>query len=580
MKKSKILLMVLASMFLLASCGEVTDDPTPEPDDPSGEIDDPSKDPNIPGGEEGEKPGEEETPEPVTFDDVLKSYQKGYKLSATFNESYGEVNRTFYSETQVEDGKLTYRMKNNENDTEFRINETYIKGENGRVLSTRLDVSNTLNTYTVYNPSTSNPFMFDEDGYSNFFKLLEASDFEVKDQTYTLKMDLEDSDAIYESISTQLYGNPGLVLDTFVINLDEAGIESIDSTLSFKGASVDYSYTAEIEISPLGENVTIEVAYSPFEEVEDATFDDAFEKLKQGNYTVTVDNYDGDVLSFSSIFKTTKDGIYYKTPAENDDFYEIAFALNSEDGLIYEASKGEDGNYYFTELVGMEGSLDELRPSLAIARECFDYNAETSTYTMKDGVEGDTGALTILPVVADIFDDISISIKDNEVVVTNIYSDQKTVLTFSNIGTTTQDFTYESFLQPAQDVLLKNLIDPTVAVAMLNFMSSEDIDALVAPSTANTSEYIEFGDVLDVYLMLVYSDDSITVTESMLTSYGETLEGLGYSPYDEPMLGGYAYTKTTTLDFGNSVTTYIEALDYEGYFTIIISTPELLAENL
>ena len=101
MKKSKILLMVLASMFLLASCGEVTDDP--------------AKDPNIPGGEEGEKPGEEETPEPVTFDDVLKSYQKGYKLSATFNESYGEVNRTFYSETQVEDGKLTYRMKNNEN---------------------------------------------------------------------------------------------------------------------------------------------------------------------------------------------------------------------------------------------------------------------------------------------------------------------------------------------------------------------------------------------------------------------------------------------------------------------------------
>lgn len=499
------------------------------------------------------------------FSDVLENLKKGYKMEAEVQQIMGKKTTRYLTETQAIQDKITFHVFSSVSEEEVPTKdkevlfETYIKDpDTGRVLATRLDISNKVNKYLYYNPATSEPYLFDTDGYQNFFMNLDTQDFAEEDQSYSL---VSSDVALKNAIGTQLYGNPGFNLDSLTLQVQDDGSLSFQSTLTFKGASTSYQYDFDGLFVPLSDGEEILDCAKPKDPVKDDAFDTAFQNLRKNNYSLTVQNYEGQELLDTSTYQTTENGIRY---VSNDgaDTYDMYY-YTTADGLVQECQK--QGDFYVRLGEPMEGSLDELRPSLGVDRACLSF--EDGLYSRLPDVEGDMSNFTILNAEASELSDFTIAINKENIVISNSFGDSKTVLTFTDIGSTILGVTPDDVKDPETGVSLVTLLDNATKDFLLTFMSEEDLNALPAPEGYDQEAWVNWTEG-EPYAMLVYSGKT-AVTSEAIESYCLCLEELGYSPFEESLNGGNAYTKATTVD-GHSKTIYAEILDYDGSFTIVL----------
>lgn len=512
--------------------------------------------------------------EEIDLGESLAAFSQGYKMEATVLQDVNGRRSRYITRTQVKNDKITFVVYQTVAEDEtpstdlYSLFETYVlDSKTGRALSTRRDISNKANTYTVYNPLTSEPYLFVEDGYRNIFLELSEADFEKSEAGYTYLLEDETKTS---HLSNQLYGNPGMVLSSFSIVPEKDGTLSFTATLTFTSSATEYRYDYEGTFAPLGDNEEILERAKPYDPVEDEKFTTALERLRQNDYTVTVTNLSDGQESVST-YMTNADGIRYKTQ-EGEMTYDMYYYV-TEEGDVQECQKVGDS---FIRLGDpMEGSLDELRPSLAVDRACLNATGE-NTYAIREDVEGDMANFTILYAEASELSDFTITLGEDTITMENIYGKTKTTLVFSNIGSTQLGITPEEVQEPSTDVALKDLLEESSLEFLSTIMSEEDINALPAPEGFADSMWVNLAEG-EPLLMLVYNGEQAFSQED-IDAYVEKILSLGYTEREESLNeGGLAYNKTSMVN-GEEKTVYLEVLDYDGFFTIVIMDEALTSE--
>lgn len=538
MDQKKLLLLLLP---LVVSCG------TPVSSNEISSLEEPSSNSNTTSSEEEKNI--------LDLESTLNDFKKGIKVSVEMKETRNGQEKNLYFQNTSKVKEFSFIQFKDETKQEKGIHEYYVSQENDEddlVYLTRLNVSNSYTYYPVYNTVSTTNYTW-SDGYNNAFLSLTVDSFaKVNDFTYTLKDELLSSKS--DEFSTLFYGNPGLVLDA--LSLCKINDELVlTSSLSFEK---NYVYQVEASVLQLGENVEMDYRLQPFEEVEDNLFSQMLASLKENNYTATIENYDDDFLDSTSVLYSENDKIYYETLGYKTGYYSL------EDGTIQEVKK-EDEDFY---KVGSprEESLNRYRASFNISNTCF--NKENNIYTLKNGVEGDISSIiTLEGVLAEDLNDFTITIEDNSYTFSNIDGTDKTVVTFTDIGTTSVGFAEDSVLEPVatsswSDVLTED--DYQLLVNLVGEDAAKDI-----PVPENCTDWVQASEETEDYLTFV-AGASATIDDDFFAYY-LTLMDLGYYINEEEMgeNGGYVAAKEITVN-GEPKVLAVEFLYDEYAFYIIV----------
>lgn len=491
----------------------------------------------------------------LDLESTLNDFKKGIKVSVEMKETRNGQEKNLYFQNTSKVKEFSFIQFKDETKQEKGIHEYYVSQENDEddlVYLTRLNVSNSYTYYPVYNTVSTTNYTW-SDGYNNAFLSLTVDSFtKVNDFTYILKDELLSSKS--DEFSTLFYGNPGLVLDA--LSLCKINDELVlTSSLSFE---TNYVYQVEASVLQLGENVEMDYRFQPFEEVEDNLFSQMLASLKENNYTATIENYDDDFLDSTSVLYSENDKIYYETLGYKSGYYSL------KDGTIQEVKK-EDEDFY---KVGSprEESLNRYRASFNISNTCF--NKENNIYTLKNDVEGDISSIiTLEGVLAEDLNDFTITIEDNSYTFSNIDGTDKTVVTFTDIGTTSVGFAEDSVLEPVatsswSDVLTED--DYQLLVNLVGEDAAKDI-----PVPENCTDWVQASEETEDYLTFV-AGASATIEDDFFAYY-LTLMDLGYYINEEEMgeSGGYVAAKEITVN-GEPKVLAVEFLYDEYAFYIIV----------
>ena len=447
---------------------------------------------------------------------VLSDLQKGVKVSVEMEEKKGEISKKLYLQNASKEKEFSFIQYMDETRTKKGIHEYYVAKSNDEenlVYSTRLNVNNEYEYYSLYNPDTSDYFTWD-DGYNNAFLSLSVDSFtKINDLQYDLKEELLKDKS--NEFSTLIYGNPGLELSSLSLIQNEEGI-SLNGTFAF---SDTHSYVYEAKIMEMGQNVQMDYRMKPFDKVEDQAFEQMLASLDNDNYTVTVENYDDDILDNTSIYYSEKDQIYYETGDFKAGYYVL------EDGSIQEVTK--DGEDFYKVGSPMEGSLDEIRAEFSINRACFD--KVDDIYKLKDGVEGSLGAITVFEAYADELDDFTLKIESGSYTFTNVLGSYKTVVRITNVSNTSVGFTSDTVLEPVSGVSWSDVLDEE-SYELLVSVAGEEANSIPVPDNYSTwaLEYIE--DEITCAFLLAEASETL---EDDYFAYSLKLIEAGFMMYEE-----------------------------------------------
>lgn len=478
--------------------------------------------------------------------DILPLFQNGYKMNAKAEETTGGKTTTTTAETESQNEKITFRSTDESEKTLFF--ETYYQKKDDQLESTRLDISNTLSFYPLYNPVTYEYYRFEQDGFRNFFTALTIDDFRKEGTKYLLETEKA---TLENAIVTQLYGNPGFDLRSLAFEVEGTKTIAFEADFSFQAS---YTYHYEGTFVALEEGETILERAVPYPEVSDATFEEAIEKLTAGNYTLVQKDYEGEELLSTSNYKINEKGVSYQTNG-----YDMYYYV-TDDGRIQICEK-LDG-FYVRQGEPEEGSLKELMPSFRLSAATMD--KEEDVYTMKEDVEGDLMTMTIFEAVASELADFTITITDDQILATNVSGESKTELTFTDLGTTDHGISESDIKDPSTSADFIDLLEEESADNLLALMG-EEANTLPAPTNYTQPYWVDFTEDPSLFLFFLYYDEVTVPTQEDLLAYGEVLEGLGYQSFEGSLNGGLAYTK----ELDNGITLYVEILDYDGIFTLI-----------
>ncbi len=480
-----------------------------------------------------------------TFDEVLPLFENGYRMKAEAVETTASGSTTTQAETQSQNDKITFRSTDAEGNVLFF--ETYYQLEGDELRSTRLDISNTVNLYPLYNPVSSDYYSFQADGFWNFFDGLTLDDFLKEGENYLLQANA----TLENAVVTQLYGNPGFTLDS--LSLAVAGEDSLSFEADFR-YSTTYTYHYEGTFTALKEGEDILERATPYPGVNDEDFSIAIGKLKAGDYTMVQQDYEDGELVSTANYKANAKGVSYQSMG-----YDMYYYV-TDDGLIQACERFDD--VYVRQGEPMEGSLDELLPSFRVSPSTLDKDG--NTYTMKDDVEGELSVFTVLGAGADQLADLTITIAEDQIQVVNVLGDYRTELTFTDFGTTDHGIAEGDIQDPAEESLFVDLLEES-SVSNLTALMGEEASLLPAPADFTQPYWIDWTEDPTAFLFFVYYDEVFDTTDEDIQAYGAVLEGMGYAPFDGSLNGGLSYTKT--LD--NGTTVYVEAVNDAGTFCLI-----------
>lgn len=479
---------------------------------------------------------------------VINEFSKGIKVSSELDEIYqGKATKLFLQNTS-KPYEFSFIQYKDQTRSEKVLREYYISLDDDNknyVYATRLNVSNQYTYYPMYNPATSEYYTW-ENGYNNIFLTLNDESFEkIDDLNYSLKEQLllETS----AGFSTLIYGNPGLTLTSLTLS-------NIEDELYFSGSFIfdsRYSYTFNAKVIQQGENTKMDYRNEPYENINDDKFEGMLTALKANNYTTTVKNYQNNNLVSTNYYYTEEDKVYWETEDYQSGFYLL------ENNLVQEVYK--EGNNFYKIGSPLEGSLDEVRPTLKISRACFDVNNDV--YSLKSDVEGSLTAITILEAYADDLADFTIEINQDSYVFANIRNTYKTVVTFTNIGTTDCGFDATTVLEPVSATSWEEVLDND-SFELLYSITGEEIYNIPVPTG-----YIDWGMEYiedEINVGFLFAEGSETLVEDLLT-YENDLINAGYVLADEIGFVGEGKMFLKQINLNN--TNHILAIELVEYFS-------------
>lgn len=493
-------------------------------------------------------------------EEQLAALQKGFRFQTIVEEKVDGKEKSYRMDTAHDGNSFSYIQYADETGTQKQFHECYVKQENSdRLWATRLNVANEIQYYPVYNPASSEYYTW-ADGYDNVFTKLTYSDFIQTKDVYSLSE--EKLEEVSPFIITQLYGNPGLVLDDFQLTMKKDVINLLVNA-SFVTGTKQYAYTFDAIVTDMGDDVAVDAVAVPFESVEDSAFEAMLTALKAHNWTATATNYYNDEVVSTSTFKSNADKLFYSLQDDTAGNIEAGFYV-TEDQLIQEVTKKEE-NYY---RVGdpMEGSLNEIWPSFRISRSCFSllHTEEDSSinsqiqYQMKN-VDGDFSVIYPLMVEADALADFVITIKDGCYIFENRYNNRKTTIIFDQIGSTDVGFTKDTVKDYTDTTTWAEVLDSDSYAFVISVISESDFTSLPVPVGYETATWYQFSE--EPEYALLWAEGKATLTEDIAV-YGDSLSALGFTfTAAGGENGGDLYTKDTL---------YVEILAYEDGFAIVL----------
>lgn len=520
----KIAVLSLLSLSLLASCGETssTSATTDLNTDDTADITTPSD--NTP-------------PSYELTQSMLDSLSEGYSLENLVTEEINGVKRYFYSDSFYKNDKYTlkvYETKNSDPDKSNNVVfETYSADEEGYLVSERRNLNNERSYAQIYNPVLQEYSKF-ADNYTDFFSLLELSDFTKEDDTYTLKSEAVDRVSPY--LLTQLYGNPGFELASFTITVgEEITYKAIAEP--YKTISTTYNYTFDGTVVDSGADIEVEERADPYPNVEDAEFADKIASLKEHNYVLTQTDYENDEVVSTSTFISAGDLTYRENTFDGED---LKIAAYKDGDAYYEADRNGEDLILSREIT--EEEFNALFPSFNISRACFDKSGDN--YVIKDDISDDTSVFTTFMTSTDQIGDLTISMTDDKITFTNVIDEYKTVVEFASIGTADVGYTLDDIKESSASEWAE-LMDES-SYAHLQTVLLDEINNFPVPTDFTMLEaWVDFSEE-DGLSILAYLSSTPTVDEAMLNSYGEQLTAAGYQLTDgDAEYGGSLYSKET-----------------------------------
>ena len=492
-------------------------------------------------------------------EELLQELQKGVKSDIKVHETTSDAERDYLLTTAEKEKEFSVIQYEDLTKSKKVLHEYFLAeagDENNYAYNTRLDVSNTVKKYRVYNPATSAYYTW-EDGFSNVFTYLTLEDFVSKeDGVHALKDEVLEKEEVASALSCFLYGNPGLQMESFALKVQEDQLTFEASSLPFVGSKI-YHYTFQGTVIEKGEQVTMDHRAILFDDVEDALFAKMLEDLRKQNYTATIIDSENGVEGTPSVYYADKTKVYYQTSSGIRDGFYV-----NKDNLLQEIIQ-IDGVYY---RVGepMEESIQLFLPSFAIHRGCFEKNG--NVYTMKNNVEGDLSCINPLEVLCSELSAFTIQIEEGQYIFENRYGNDKTRIVISNIGTTTiaiDEDTIQPFVAKSwKEVLSKDDYNFVAAI-----IGEEELQVLPLPIGYQESFWTQLGE--ENFAMLVYNDTKQPTADDF-EAYVQQLLAANYERSPQAGVnGGILLTKMVSTAQGEKELD-VELVNYEGYFTIAI----------
>lgn len=385
------------------------------------------------------------TPVYTLNDDLFEELKEGYKAQVQVTEVIDGIENQYLIQTAAKEKEFSFIQYQDLTSNEVVLHETYLgRRVDNYVYATRLNISNTLNYYKVYNPVTYEYFTW-EDGFENVFSFLSKKDFIPEDydpNLYLLSSSKLNIARVNHALSSLFYGNPGLEIVELSLTLKDDSIQLSAFTDPIT-VSKTYEYEFSATFTQMGDEVTIDYLATPYEEVQDEAFKTMIATLKADNYIATARNYVENIEVSNSIFRSNADKISYDIyDDEEGNIFAGAYALN--ENLVQDVIQ-VDGQYYKSESPYV-GNVPH--PSFNISRACFD-KIDDHTYKIKSNVEGDFTVYYILEALTYTIANLTIEILDDQYIFTNISGNNKTVVTFSSFGTADVGYTIDTVLENA-----------------------------------------------------------------------------------------------------------------------------------
>ena len=543
MKNKKLLLLLLP--FLVACNGGST------PSSSEVESYAPSSDPISEVVSEAES-----SSEPAhTFDlaNALNSFASGIKVDVVADENYNGTSYTYYMRNASKSKEFSSILYKDASREAKASHEYYValKGYDF-LLATRLNMSNDYNYYKVYNSATSEYYTWN-DGFDNAFASFSASDFSSgEDGSYSLSTEKCSEFSAY--LSTILYGQPGLEFTNFTISSANDEIR-FSAAAGFTG--VNYTCTFDATVVEHGADTTMDYRAVPYEDVEDAAFDKMIADLKGNNYTATIHTDDGfDEATYS--YLSEEDKIYYEAGSNKYGFYTV------EEGLVQQVKK--DGEAFYKVGNPLEGSVAEVQPTFDVSRAVFDY--ADGVYTLKSGVEGDIFEFIVLETYTEEIDELTIAITEGGYVVTNVYDDCTTTITYTNIGTTDCGFDADTVLEPVAGTTWADIFDAETYQLLVD-IAGEELAAYI-PVPEGYSEWYQLSEEEGYVFFAAAASETI---DDDIYSYYLQLSEAGFIFYTEEGFNGGIMMLYPMDDEGTSYLA-VEFLEYEGMFAVLVYIAE------
>lgn len=495
------------------------------------------------------------TKKPLDLEETLKGLQKGVKVSSDVKEVYGDNINYYYFQNTSKEREFSFIRFKDESRTQKVEHEYYAAlEEEDNIYATRLDVSNTYNYYEVYNPATYEFYTWN-DGYNNAFLSLTKDSFEkIDDYSFKLKNDLLIGKS--DECSTLFYGNPGLSLTGLTL-LQVDNELHFESTFEFNNTSNKYSYEITAKVLAYGESTQMDYRHTLFDEVEDTDFDKMIQSLKANNYSVTIENYEDDILDSTYYYYTKTDSLYFDNGEYKIGYYEVG------DGTIQEV-ENKEGAYY---KVGSpeEANLDMLRPTFNLSRSCFD-KLDNYSYTLKNDVEGSMTAVCVLESYAYDMNEFTITLLEDGsgYQFTNILNSYKTVLTFSDVGTTELGFTKDTVLEPVVSTSWSDVVDESSYQLLVDIAGEE---AANIPVPENYSEWYQLSEESE---FVFFAAEASSTIDDDIYSYYLALMDAGYLISEEEGLEGGVMALKEIIVNDESHVLVVEFLENKGMFCILV----------
>ncbi len=417
--------------------------------------------------------------------------------------------------------------------------ETYYavkEGNNTYVANGRLGVNNKVNLSKIKYGNDSEYAGFEKYGFINFFTYFSSTTFDVMfekinnvSNTYSLK-DTFKTNSIGTSIATQLYGQPGLVLDSFVLEFNKDGISSIEANLTYDSSKNSYDYTYETKILSSG-NINFEEAYTPYAKTQDTKFNAFYSDINNKNFTVYVQNYENSNETTTISLEYDNDKFIYSYLDEDGE--ETTINAIKKDNTYYQVlvETDEDNNKTYKYGNPLEESLvNGIIPKFDISGDVFKFDEESHTYKIKENIVDTMDSIVGFEVSAEVINDLEMQLYvydggSNQYAITNTYGNNSTYITLSSCGETTIPFNStniieastwkESLFASSNDFnILKTLLDNDLAILPVpTSMDQEGKWSIVGNITDNSSSTMKLiydiaGDydedtLLDYYFILM-----------------------------------------------------------------------------